>query len=161
MKKTVLLVGLVVLVLSSCGKNASSKLNYESRTLGGTVSGSNWEYAFGRMERDFFSPGFSFEITDVAPQSDSCFVLDQDVASILFYVEENELVTGVDYELSFGSDSRTVTAYDGETNFIVTTGKYRFDSIDTVNTNTLTGKMVLSSEDDVEINGEFQLYYCK
>lgn len=162
MKKGLLVLGVASLLLAACGKNASSNLSYESGVLGGTINGTAWESAFGRIEDDVFSDGFRVKIVDLAPTADSCWILSKLGGEIIFGVDRDELVTGVDHELSLlGDDSRTITFYDGETNYIVTTGKYRFDRIDTTNTNTISGKMVLSSGDEVQLNGDFELYYCK
>ena len=68
--------------------------------------------------------------------------------------------TAGETELSFTSGNvKTVTFYDGTTNYIVAKGKI---TIDTVTTTAVTGKMyaISGTDTDHEINGTFTLSRC-
>ncbi len=161
-----LIVGITV-VFGSCSSSedttttsSTSLPDYATTTLSGKI-GVDWTFQTGRMVVPSSSSGSYWYYMTNDNLSNACSSSYTGTSSnpTVFYSRDAAPEAG-EHELSFTSGNvKTVTFYDGTTNYIVAKGKI---TIDTVTTTAVTGKMyaISGSDTDHEINGTFTLSRC-
>ena len=160
------------MALISCAKKSSNDdttttassttmPDYETTTLSGKISGTAWTFKTGRVTVPTSSTG-SYSVSMINDNlSNACSSAYTGTSSNpkVTYSRADAPTAG-ETELSFTSGNvKTVTFYDGTTNYIVAKGKI---TIDTVTTTAVTGKMyaISGTDTDHEINGTFTLSRC-
>ena len=163
------LIGFAALIIVACSKSdetptstsSSSIPDYATTTLSGKITGTDWTFKTGRVKVPTSSSGSYWYYMTNDNLSNAC-------SSSYTGTSSNPKVTysrdaapeAGEHEFSFTSGNvKTVTFYDGTTNYIVAKGKI---TIDTVTTTAVTGKMyaISGSDTDHEINGTFTLSRC-
>ena len=172
MKKTIAYTFLTicgVLIIGACSSSedvsstsSTSLPDYETTTLSGTVVNTSWTLKTGRVTVPTSSTG-SYSVSMINDNlSDACSSTYTGTSSnpIIMFSRDSDsgnLEVG-ETELCFKSGcTKTVTFYDGSTNYIATTGKI---SIDTHTTTAVIGKMYAEMGSHSKINGTFSLSRC-
>ena len=132
--------------------------DYETTTLSGKVAGTSWTFQTGRVTVPSSSSGSYWVYMTNDNLSNACSSTYTGTSSnpTVFYARSEAPTVG-ETELGWGTDKGTATAYDGSTNYILSTGKI---SIVTATTTEVTGKMYAKYDSDNEINGTFTLSRC-
>ena len=134
--------------------------DYETTTLSGKI-GTDWTFQTGRMVVPSSSSGsywYSMTNDNLSNACSSSYTGTSSNPKVTY--SRADAPTAGETELSFTSGNvKTVTFYDGTTNYIVAKGKI---TIDTVTTTAVTGKMyaISGTDTDHEINGTFTLSRC-
>jgi hypothetical protein len=134
MRKALLFVGGVLLVVLLAG----CQITYSQDPLAGTIGGTAWTF------------------TDGTISSTGSVSMNGSVSgyTVIFTVDPLEVGS---VELQFNlfdlANAKTVTCYDGTTNYIITEGNYE---ILTITDTEVTGQMNFTSE-DCSLNGQFTL----
>ena len=160
-----LIVGITV-VLGSCSSSedtitTSSTImpDYETTTLSGTMAGIAWTFYKGRVTVPTSSSGsyyYNMTSDNISNACSSTYTATSSNPFIL--IGRDDAPTVGEEELCFPPGcTKTVTFYDGTTNYIIAFGKIK---IDTATTNEVTGKMYAKSGSNNEINGTFTLSRC-
>ena len=158
-----LIVGITV-VFGSCSSSEDTTTtsstaipDYETTTLSGKVAGTSWTFQTGRVTVPSSSGSYWVYMTN-DNLSNACSSTYTGTSSnpVVFYARSEAPAVG-ETELGWGTDKGTATAYDGSTNYILSTGKI---SIVTATTTEVTGKMYAKYDSDSEINGTFTLSRC-
>ena len=163
------LIGFATLIIVACSSSSdetptstssTSLPDYATTTLSGKI-GVDWTFQTGRMVVPSSSSGSYWYSMTNDNLSNACSSTYTGTSSnpTVFYSRDAAPEAG-EHELSFTSGNvKTVTFYDGTTNYIITKGKI---TIDTVTTTAVTGKMyaISGSDTDHEINGTFTLSRC-
>ena len=169
MKKTIAYTFLTicgVLIIGACSSSedvsstsSTSLPDYETTTLSGTVVNTSWTLKTGRVTKPTSSTGY-YSVTMINDNlSDACSSTYTGTSSnpkIMFSRDNDSMEVG-ETELGWGTGKGTITFYDGDTNYISTTGKI---SIDTHTTTAVTGKMYAEMGSHSKINGTFTLSRC-
>ena len=158
-----------VFIIGACGSSteddsstsSTSMPDYETTTLSGTIVNTSWTLKTGRMIVPSSSSGSYWYYMTNEELSNACSSTYTGTSSnpTVFYSRDAAPEAG-EHKLSFTSGNvKTVTFYDGTTNYIVAKGKI---TIDTVTTTAVTGKMyaISGTDTDHEINGTFTLSRC-
>ena len=161
------LIGFAALIIVACSSSSeetptstssTSLPDYETTTLSGTIVNTSWTFETGRATVPYTSTG-SYSVSMINDNlSDACSSTYSGTSSnpkVSFSSSDN--LTVGETELGWGTGYGTVTFYDGDTNYISTTGKI---SIDTHTTTAVTGKMYAKFGSHSEINGTFSLSRC-
>ena len=134
--------------------------DYATTTLSGKI-GTAWTFQTGRMVVPSSSSGsywYSMTNDNLSNACSSSYTGTSSNPKVTY--SRADAPTAGETELSFTSGNvKTVTFYDGTTNYIVAKGKI---TIDTVTTTAVTGKMyaISGTDTDHEINGTFTLSRC-
>ena len=171
MKKTcfwLAFIGFGALIIGACSSSdetptstsSTSLPDYATTTLSGKI-GTAWTFQTGRMVVPSSSSGsywYSMTNDNLSNACSSSYTGTSSNPKVTY--SRDAAPTAGETELSFTSGNvKTVTFYDGTTNYIVAKGKI---TIDTVTTTAVTGKMyaISGSDTDHEINGTFTLSRC-
>ena len=133
--------------------------DYETTTLSGTMAGTAWTFYKGQVTVPSSSGKYYYRLTS-DNISNACSSTYTGTSSNPYILAGRDDAPAVgEEELCWASGcSKTLTFYDGRTNYIIATGKIK---IDTVTTTEVTGKMYAKGSDsDNEINGTFTLSRC-
>jgi hypothetical protein len=136
MKKTLLLAGgiLLVVLLASCQFAAA----YSADPLSGTINGTAWTFTDGTID----STGVVTMKGSVSGYEVLFTVSPLQVGSVKLKLDLFDLAS-----------TKTVTLYDGTTNYIIADGNYE---ILTVTDTQVTGQMNITSDNN-SLNGQFTL----
>ena len=160
-----LIVGITV-VLGSCSSSedtittsSTTMPDYETTTLSGTMAGTAWTFYKGHVKVPTSSSGnYYYRLTsdNISNACSSTYTATSSNPFIL--IGRDDAPTVGEEELCFPPGcTKTVTFYDGSTNYIIAFGKIK---IDTATTTEVTGKMYAKSGSNNEINGTFTLSRC-
>ena len=162
---------IIILIFSACSvtteedtkataTSSTAIPDYETTTLSGKVAGTSWTFQTGRVTVPSSSGSYWVYMTNdnLSNACSSTYTGTSSNPKVIY--SRDDAPTAGETELSFTSGNvKTVTFYDGKTNYIVAKGKI---TIDTVTTTAVTGKMyaISGSDTDNEINGTFTLSRC-
>ena len=161
-----LIVGITV-VFGSCrvseedtttSTTSTTMPDYETTTLSGKIVGTSWTFYKGHVQVPTSGGSYWYRLTsdNISNACTSTYTATTSNPYII-YSSDNVTVVGEE-ELCWASGCvKTVTFYDGSTQYIIATGKIK---IDTVTTSEVTGKMYAKSGSNNEINGTFTLRRC-
>ena len=160
---------IILLILGACSvtteedttaTSSTAMPDYATTTLSGKI-GTAWTFQTGRMVVPSSSSGsywYSMTNDNLSNACSSTYTGTSSNPKVIY--SRDAAPTAGETELSFTSGNvKTVTFYDGTTNYIVAKGKI---TIDTVTTTAVTGKMyaISGTDTDHEINGTFTLSRC-
>jgi len=160
---------IIILIFGACSvttkedttaTSSTAMPDYATTTLSGKI-GTDWTFQTGRMVVPSSSSGsywYSMTNDNLSNACSSSYTGTSSNPKVTY--SRDDAPTVGETELSFTSGNvKTVTFYDGTTNYIVAKGKI---TIDTVTTTAVTGKMyaISGTDTDHEINGTFTLSRC-
>ena len=142
--------------------SSTSLPDYETTTLSGTVVNTSWTLKTGRMmvpSSSSNSHWYYWTNEELSNACSSSYTGTSSNPKIMFSRDNDSGGMEVgEHELCFKSGcTKTITFYDGSTNYITTTGKIK---IDTSTTTAVTGKMYAAMGSHSKINGTFTLSRC-
>lgn len=155
---TVIIIIFSIFIFYACGSsddNTDNNYEFIDQDLQGKIGGTDWIYQSGSAEIDSFNNN-SLDITiyDIDPDGgDACDVF-------AYFNADNIVMMSVPNQTGSYTlgNSRTITLYDGYTNYILTEGKLEILTVDTGTI--VTGRIAAGYDSNNTVIGNFSVTYC-